>query len=61
MISSTNWLKDVGYGAGGSTSPGLVSVKLREVDSGLGEMLFTMKGSDAEAMTDMPLAREEDC
>ena len=63
LMSPTIWLKDVGYGVGGSLSSTFVrvSMPLQEVASSLGRLLLTMEGLDAETMTEMPLAREEDC
>lgn len=43
-MSSTIWLKDVGYGAGGSMSPGVVSMLLREVESSLEGVVLVMEG-----------------
>lgn len=42
-------------------SPGVVSMQLREVRSSLGGLLLMVEGLDAEARTDMPLAKVENC
>ena len=39
----------------------VASTPLREVESSLGGLLLMMEGLDAEAMTEMPLTRGEDC
>ncbi len=60
-MSSTNWLKDVGYGAVASMFLGVASMLLREAESTLGALWLVEEGLDAEIMTDVPLAREEGC
>lgn len=59
-MSSTIWLKDIGYGAVASMSSGVVSMPLGAVETTLGGLLLMEEGIDAEIKTDLPLAREED-
>ena len=59
-MSSTIWLKDIGYGAGGSTLLRELPVPSREVISDLEGLLLIAEGSDADAVTDVPLARDGD-
>ena len=58
VMSSTIWLKDIGYGAVASSSSRVVFMPLRVVETVLGGLLFMEEGL-AEVKTDMPLAREE--
>ena len=60
-MSSTNWLKDVEYGAVASTSSGLVSIPPREVGPSLGGRLLVEEGLDVGDVTDVPLAQERVC
>lgn len=61
VMSSTTWLKDTGYGAVASETSRVVSIGLREVETGLGGLFLAEEGLDAEDVKGMSLAREGGC